>query len=48
MNILKVYNSSSINHNKVLSKKSFFIIKQAMRMQNKNVVINNFNLYYFF
>ena len=47
MNIYEVYNLSSINHNKILLKKSFFDLKQALRMQNKNIVINNFNLHYF-
>ena len=32
INIHKVYNSSSINHNKILKKKIFFALKQALRM----------------
>ena len=48
MNIHKVYSSLSINHNKISSKENFFILKQVLRMQNENVVINNFNLHYLF
>ena len=48
MNIHEIYNSSSINHNEILLKKNFFVVKQTLRMQNKNVVINNFNLYHTF
>ena len=47
MNIHDVYNSSSINHNKILKKKSFFALKQALRMQNENIIINDFNLHHF-
>ena len=46
MNIHDVYNFSSINHNEILKKKSFFMLKQTLRMQNENVIINNFNLHY--
>ena len=48
MNIYKVYSLSLINHNKILLKENFFILKQALRMQSKNIIINDFNLYYFF
>ena len=47
MNIHKIYNSLSINHNEILKKENFFALKQALRMQSENVIINNFNLYYF-
>ena len=46
MNIHDVYNFSSINYNKILKKKKFFALKQALRMQNENIIMNNFNLYY--
>ena len=47
MNIHDVYNSSSINHNEISEKESFFALKQTLRMQNENVIINNFNLHHF-
>ena len=47
MNIHDIYNLSSINHNKILKKESFFALKQTLRMQNENVIINNFNLHHF-
>ena len=47
MNIYNIYNFSSINHNEISEKESFLALKQALRMQNKNVVMNNFNLHHF-
>ena len=47
INIYKVYNLFSGNHNEISSKKKIFILKQALRMQKKNVVMNNFNLHHF-
>ena len=47
MNIHDVYNFSSINHNEISKKENFFALKQTLRMQNKNVIINNFNLHHF-
>ena len=47
MNIHDVYNFSSINHNKILKKENFFVLKQTLRMQSENVIINNFNLHHF-
>ena len=46
MNIHDVYNFLSINHNKILKKENFFALKQTLRMQNENIIVNNFNLYY--
>ena len=46
MNVHEVYNSSSINHNEILKKRSFFALKQTLRMQNENVIINDFNLHH--
>ena len=47
MNIHDVYNSSSINCNKILKKETFLALKQTLCMQNENVIINDFNLHYF-
>ena len=47
MNIHDVYNLSSINHNEILKKENFLALKQTLRMQNKNFIINDFNLHYF-
>ena len=47
MNIHDVYNPSSINYNEISKKENFFALKQTLRMQNENVIINNFNLHYF-
>ena len=47
MNIYNIYNLSSVNHNEILKKESFFALKQTMYMQNKNVIINDFNLHHF-
>ena len=47
MNIHKMYNSSSINYNKILSKESLFVLKQALRMSSENVIMNDFNLHHF-
>ena len=46
MNIHDVYNSSSINHNKILKKENFFALKQTLRMQSESVIINDFNLHH--
>ena len=46
MNIYDIYNFLSINHNKISKKKNFFALKQTLRMQNENVIINNFNLHH--
>ena len=46
MNIHDVYNFSLTNHNKISKKENFFVLKQTLRMQNKSVIINNFNLHH--
>ena len=46
MNIHDVYNFSSINHNEILKKENFFALKQTLRMQSKNIIINIFNLHH--
>ena len=43
-----MYNFSSINYNEISLKKSLFVLKQTLRMSNKNVIVNNFNLHYFY
>ena len=48
MNIHKIYNFSLINYNKISSKESLFVLKQILRMLNKNIIINNFNLHHFY
>ena len=47
MNIHKMYNFSSVNYNEISSKKNLFVLKQTLRMSNKNVIMNDFNLHYF-
>ena len=46
MNIHEVYNFSSINYNKVSSKRSLFVLKQTLSMPNENVIVNDFNLHH--
>ena len=41
-----MYNFLLINYNKILLTKNLFILKQALRMSNENVIINDFNLHY--
>ena len=43
-----MYNLFPINYNKILLRKSFLILKEILRMQSKNVIMNNFNLYLYF
>ena len=47
MNIYEMYNFSSINYNKILLKENLFVLKQALRMSNENIIINDFNLHHF-
>ena len=47
MNIHNVYNLSSTNYNEISKKESFFALKQTLRMQDKNVIVNDFNLHHF-
>ena len=48
MNIYKMYNFSLINYNEISLKESLFVLKQALRMSNENVIINNFNLHHLY
>ena len=47
INIHKMYNFLLINYNEISLKENLFILKQTLRMLNKNVIVNDFNLYYF-
>ena len=47
MNIHDIYNFSLINLNEILKKENFFSLKQTLRMQNENIIINDFNLHHF-
>ena len=44
MNVHKMYNLFSINHNEILQKKNFFVLKQTVRMQSESVIIKKFQL----
>ena len=46
MNIHDVYNSPSASHNEVSEKRNLFALKQALRMQNESVIMNDFNLHH--
>ena len=47
MNIHEIYNFLLINYNKILSKENLFVLKQALRMLNENIIVNDFNLHHF-
>ena len=47
INIYDVYNFLSINYNKILKKENFFALKQTLRMQSENIIMNNINLHHF-
>ena len=46
MNIHDMYNFSSINYNEILKKENLFTLKQTLHMQNKNVIMNDFDLHH--
>lgn len=50
INIYKVYNLSSkdYDYNKIQNKRSLLLIKQAIIMFKKSIIISDFYLYYFF
>jgi hypothetical protein len=48
INIYNVYNSSINSYNKIIDKNNLLAIKLTLRMQDRNIIIRNFNLYYFF
>jgi len=48
INIYNVYNSSINSYNKIINKNNLLAIKLTLRMQDRNIIIRNFNLYYFF
>jgi len=47
VNIYNVYNLFFDNYNNIINKDSLNAMKQTLRIQNKNVIIKNFNLHYF-
>ncbi len=47
INVYNVYNLSLDNYNNIINKDNLDAIKQALRMQNKSIIIKNFNLHYF-
>ena len=47
INIHEVYYLFLINYNKIMQRKSFFVLKQTLRMKNENVIIKNFNSHHF-
>ncbi len=47
VNIYNVYNLFLNNYNNIINKDSLDVIEQALRIQNENVIIKNFNLHYF-
>jgi len=49
-NLVNIYNVYSLffdNYNNIINKDSLNAMKQTLRIQNKNVIIKNFNLHYF-
>ena len=48
MNIHEIYDFSLVNYNEILLKENLFVLKQTLRVSNKNVVINSFNLHHFY
>jgi hypothetical protein len=47
INIYNIYNLSLDSYNNIINKNNLNAIKQALRMQNKSVIIKDFNLHYF-
>ncbi len=47
INIYKVYNLFFNNYNNVINRDNLNTIQRTLKMQKKNIIINNFNLYYF-
>jgi transposase-like protein len=47
VNVYNVYNLSLNNYNNIINKNNLNAIKQILRMQNKSIIIRNFNLHYF-
>ncbi len=46
VNVYDVYNLSLNNYNNIINKDNLNVIEQVLRMQDKNVIIKDFNLYY--
>ena len=47
INIYKVYNLFFDNYNNIINRDNLNTIQRTLKMQKKNIIINNFNLYYF-
>jgi hypothetical protein len=47
VNIYNIYNLSFNNYNNIINKDNLDAIEQVLRMQNKNIIIKNFNLHCF-
>ena len=45
INIHEIYNSSFTNHTKTTILSNLFALKQILRMQNENIIVNDFNLH---
>ncbi len=47
INIYKVYNLIFNSYNNIINRDNLNTIKRALDIQEKSVIIDNFNLYYF-
>jgi hypothetical protein len=47
INVYKVYNLSLNNYNNIINKNNLNEIKQTLRIQDKSIIIKDFNLHYF-
>ena len=48
MNIHEMYDFSLINYNEISLKENLLVLKQTLRMLNKNVIVSDFNLHHFY
>ena len=46
INIHEIYNSSFANHTKTTNLNNLFTLKQILRMQNENIIVDDFNLHH--
>ena len=46
INIHEIYNLSFANHTKTTNLNNLFALKQTLRMQSENVIVNDFNLHH--
>jgi len=47
VNVYNVYNLFFNNYNNIINKDNLNAIEQTLRIQDENIIIRNFNLYYF-